>query len=262
MRSIEGISHLVIVTPDPAEAAADYARLLGIAPVAVRDGDGQTGRWIEAANVSVLLRTPRDGDTMGLAQLVFRVADLDRARDEAARCGAPSSEPVEMTWSGDAVQHCWREAPFAKATLHGLPVALANRATTGQGVGVALDHIVIRTPNAERAVALYGGRLGLDMRLDRANPAWNARLLFFRCGDLVVEVAHPLAAGVSDGSDTFGGLSWRVPDLAQCHAALARESVDVSELRPGRRPGSHVFSVRDHTAGVPTILLGVTPRAA
>ena len=42
-----------------------------------------------------------------------------------------------------------------------------------------LDHVVIRTPDPERATALYGARLDLDMRLDRSNPAWGARLLFF-----------------------------------------------------------------------------------
>ena len=31
----------------------------------------------------------------------------------------------------------------------------------------ALDHIVVATENPERAVTLYGGRLGLDLRLDR-----------------------------------------------------------------------------------------------
>src|SRR5258707_122227 len=72
-----------------------------------------------------------------------------------------------------------------------------------------LDHVVIRTPDPERATALYGARLDLDMRLDRANPAWGALLLFFRCGDLIVEVAHDLKAGVGDGPDRLWGLSWR-----------------------------------------------------
>ena len=125
----------------------------------------------------------------------------------------------------------------------------------------SLDHIVIRTQNPERAVALYGGRLGLDMRLDRSNPAWNARLMFFRCGDTVVEIAHMLSDGVSDGPDVFGGLSWRVPDIEAEHARLTAEGYELSPVRTGRRPGSKVCTVRNRTAGVPTILLGVTPRA-
>jgi catechol 2,3-dioxygenase-like lactoylglutathione lyase family enzyme len=120
----------------------------------------------------------------------------------------------------------------------------------------ALDHVVVRTPNPERAVAFYAGRLGLDLRLDRSNPEWGARLLFFRCGDLVVEVAHDLKKGVSDAPDHLWGLSWRVPDIAKANARLKSAGLDVSETRPGRRPGSHVFTVKNGTAGVPTIFIG------
>ena len=40
-------------------------------------------------------------------------------------------------------------------------------------------------------------------------------------------------------------------------ARLIGAGRDVSEARRGRRPGSHVCTLRDGTAGVPTILLGV-----
>ena len=53
----------------------------------------------------------------------------------------------------------------------------------------AMDHVVVATGDPERAAALYGARLGLDMRFDRSHPDWG-RLMFFRCGDLVVEVVH------------------------------------------------------------------------
>ncbi|TAJ23892.1 MAG: VOC family protein [Reyranella sp.] len=120
----------------------------------------------------------------------------------------------------------------------------------------ALDHVVVRTPNPERAIAFYAGRLGLDLRLDRSNPEWGARLLFFRCGDLVVEIAHDLKKGVSDAPDRLWGLSWRVPDIAKANARLKAAGLDISEARTGRRPGSHVFTVKNGTDGVPTIFIG------
>ena len=123
-----------------------------------------------------------------------------------------------------------------------------------------LDHVVIRSPNPERAVALYAGRLGLSLRLDRSEPAWGARLLFFRCGDLIVEVAHDLKAGIGDGPDRLWGLSWRVPDIAKAHARLRAAGVDVSDLRAGRRPHTRVFTAKSHTAGVPTLVIGADPR--
>ena len=114
----------------------------------------------------------------------------------------------------------------------------------------------MRTPNPERAIAFYAGRLGLDLRLDRSNPEWGSRLLFFRCGDLVVEIAHDLKKGVSDEPDHLWGLSWRASDIAKVNARLRSAGVDVSPVRTGRRPGTEVFSVNSHTEGVPTIVIG------
>jgi catechol 2,3-dioxygenase-like lactoylglutathione lyase family enzyme len=115
--------------------------------------------------------------------------------------------------------------------------------------------VVIRSPHPERAIALYAGRLGLSLRLDRTEPAWGARLIFFRCGDLIVEVVHDLEAGISDGPDRLWGLSWRVPAIAEAHARLRGAGVDGSISAPaGGR--ARVFTAKSHTAGVPTLLIG------
>ena len=137
----------------------------------------------------------------------------------------------------------------ATDSTHGVPVSLVERepqaaATAAASIGAGhdaavsgLDHVVIRTPNPERAVALYAGRLGLSLRLDRSEPSWGARLLFFRCGDLVIEVAHDLKAGVSDEPDKLWGLSWRVPDIARAHARVQgcrRRGLGYSHRAPPR----------------------------
>src|SRR6201999_383023 len=59
---------------------------------------------------------------------------------------------------------------------------------------VALDHVVVSTEDPERAAALYGARLGLDMALDRSHRDWG-QLMFFLCGDLIVEVGRRPGAG-------------------------------------------------------------------
>ena len=61
-------------------------------------------------------------------------------------------------------------------------------------------------------------------------------------------------------SDRLWGLSWRVPNADAARARLAAEGVDVSEVRPGRKPGTRVVSVKDGTCGVPTLL--IEPEAA
>ena len=156
---------------------------------------------------------------------------------------------------------------LAPAATHGVPISLVERqmqpapspTIAGEEAAItALDHVVIRSPNPERAIAFYAGRLGLDLRLDRSSPAWSSRLLFFRCGDLVVEIAHDLGKGVSDGPDELWGLSWRAADLGKVHARLTAAGVEVSDIRDGRRPGSQVFTVKSHTEGVPTIVIAAS----
>ncbi|PDH38042.1 MAG: glyoxalase, partial [Halieaceae bacterium MED-G26] len=45
-------------------------------------------------------------------------------------------------------------------------------------------------------------------------------------------------------------------DIQATHAELTERGFDVSEIRAGRRPGTHVCTVRDKTYGVPTLILG------
>lgn len=203
------------------------------------------------------LQTGNFGVTFGaaggaLSSMVFATRDLDEAARLLERRAVPSGRADDrLVLSRDAT--------------HGVPIALIERdrpptpspPTVDEAAAIpSLDHIVVRTPNPERAIALYAGRLGLDLRLDRSNPDWGARLLFFRCGDLVVEIAHDLKKGVSDGPDHLWGLSWRASDIARVNARLKSAGVDVSPVRTGRRPGTEVFSVNGHTEGVPTIVIG------
>ena len=135
-------------------------------------------------------------------------------------------------------------APHTAPLLTRAPAAVAG-----------LDHVVIRTQDPERAAALYGARLGLDMRLDRSNPAWGSRLMFFRCGDLIVEVSHRPGKPAAGAQDKLRGLCWRVADIDATHARLTADGVDVSEVRAGRKPGTRVMTVRNGTCGVPTLLV-------
>jgi len=223
-----------------AGSADAYETLLGRRAV---DGRLQTG------NVGLTFGAAGNG----LSSMVFAASDLDKAARLLERRAVPSER------QGDRLV-------LSRAATHGVPIELCEskeRAAPSPLAGSddaaaisALDHIVVRTANPERAIAFYAGRLGLDLRLDRSNPAWGSRLLFFRCGDLVVEIAHDLRKGVSDGPDHLWGLSWRTPDIAKANARLKAAGIDVSEPRDGRRPGSQVFTVKNHTEGVPTLVIG------
>jgi hypothetical protein len=117
--------------------------------------------------------------------------------------------------------------------------------------------VVVRTVNPEASIALYGAKLDLDLRLDRSNPAWGSRLLFFRCGDAVVEVGASLGAAVTDEPDRLGGFAWRAAEPEAAHARMAAAGLDVSELRKGRKAGTSVFTVRDAVGG-PNLIISAT----
>jgi catechol 2,3-dioxygenase-like lactoylglutathione lyase family enzyme len=228
---IEALDYLTL----PAAARSEYETLLGRLAV-----DGR----IRTHNVGVAFT---DGAT-GLASMTFATTDLDKAANLLERRAVTASrdgKTLALAGLGVAIRIAanTHEAPS--------PVVVEEAASVS-----ALDHVVVRSPNPDRAIAFYAGRLGLDLRLDRSNPAWGQRLLFFRCGDLVVEIAHDLKKGVSDAPDQLWGLSWRVPDVAKANARLKEAGLDVDPPRDGRRPGSQVFTVKSGTAGVPTLVIG------
>jgi hypothetical protein len=118
---------------------------------------------------------------------------------------------------------------------------------------------VVSTEDSERAAALYGARLGLDMALDRTHQDWG-QLMFFRCGDLIVEVVRRPVAGGDANHDKLWGLSWRVGDLDAARERLQASHIEVSDVRIGRKPGTRVMSIRSNTCGVQTLFLERTPR--
>jgi catechol 2,3-dioxygenase-like lactoylglutathione lyase family enzyme len=215
---------------DPADAARAYALVLGVAPVA---GDGAAARFqLRRGAVEIVPGEP------GLRAVTF-VAEADDT--------AP-----------------W---PAEPAAFHGLPVRIGAAAAaapeaTAPGTADGIDHVVVQTPDADRAIALWRDRLGLRLAFDRAFPERGLRLVFFRSGGVTLEFATPHPALPPGGEpDRLYGVSYRVVDLAAVRARLAGAGVDVSEVRPGHKVGTRVATVRSGTAGIPTLLLEEPARA-
>jgi catechol 2,3-dioxygenase-like lactoylglutathione lyase family enzyme len=256
------LDHVTLAVRDFGAATDGYRRLLGLEPD-LEVGGGARRAWFRFPNMALEVIAPSgegpagervqtwlDANGEGMWILAFAASDLDAAARLAERRGLKVSErtprAVLLDPSGLAgLQVLFFDGPAPPAKVAG-PVA-------------GLDHVVIRTPNADRAVANFGGRLGLDLRLDRSNESWGVRQLFFKAGDAVVEFGASLKVAASDGPDSFGGLAWRVPNPAAAQAAMAAAGFNVSEVRTGRKPGTHVFTVRDAPAGVPTLMLSAEP---
>lgn len=242
------LDHVAVSVPAASYDGAVSAFETVLGRVAERkDGHGAV---IQLANTALRIEANLGpGATAALSRLAFGCADPAGAEKVLGR----RAVPFERTQDGLAL---------SDAASHGVPILLKPLSSVVAAVPAdpasvaGLDHVVISTPNPERAVAFYAGRLGLDLRLDRSNPDWGSRLLFFVCGDLVVEVAHELKKGVSDGPDRLWGLSWRAADIERLHARMSGAGVAVSEIRKGRRPNTRVFTVKSHTEGVPTLVIG------
>ncbi len=272
---IEALDHVAVAVRDLDRAASAFGALLGRRADWREEAAGERHACFQLANMALDLVQPdgpgKGGERVraqleahgeGLWGLAFAVSDLAETRRVLARRGAPTGEPAALL-STDA----WSLAFIDPAATHGVTIALAERtrpverrATPADAVQ-ALDHVVINTENPERAVALYGARLGLDFRLDRTNLQWGSRLMFFRCGGAVVEIGARLGADTGDAPDRISGLAWRVADPEAAHARLAGAGFDVSEVRAGRKPGTKVFTVRAGVPGAPTLMLSATPQA-
>jgi catechol 2,3-dioxygenase-like lactoylglutathione lyase family enzyme len=279
---ISGLDHVVVLIEDIEAGAKAYELLLGRSPSWRSRSEGSEAVLFTLDNMTLELMAPagssstadriRDAIGMsgeGLASICFRVDDIakmHRRLDRVALKPEAVAE-VESRDLGSAATLHWKRTRastdltrgvrmFFLELAHERPRSAATSATPILG----LDHVVVSTEDSERAAALYGARLGLDMALDRSHQDWG-QLMFFRCGDLIVEVVKRPVAGSDQTHDKLWGLSFRVADIDATRLRLAAAGVDVSEVRAGRKPGTRVMSVRDGTCGVHTLLLERMARA-
>jgi catechol 2,3-dioxygenase-like lactoylglutathione lyase family enzyme len=279
---ITGLDHVVVLVGDGEAAAAAYQTLFARAPAWRNSGDGAERVLFTLDNMTLELMSPHgDGATAnrirtvlaeqgeGLASLCFRTGDIVKMHRRLDRLTL-KPEPVTEVESHDATTGAtlsWKRTRAATDATRGVRLFFLELAkerplsvrTTVASV-TAMDHVVIATADPERAAALYGARLGLDMALDRSHPDWG-RLMFFRCGDLIVEVVNRPGKDADTRRDRLWGLSWRVADIDATRARLVSSGVDVSDVRTGRKPGTRVLTVRSSTCGIPTLLVERTAKA-
>lgn len=275
---ILGIDHIGLQVRDLARTVAAYETIFGRRANWRGGASGWRHAWFQFDNAALDIVAP-EGDSEvanairadiekhgeGIWGIGFAVADMDAAVALFGRRGL-GFLPGHTTMTADDAgrERHWNITMMKRASGNGVALFLVEKAAEPWPVAATefgdasvgnLDHVVVHTSDAERAVALYGGRLGLDLRLDRSNEKWGARQLFFRTGGAVVEIGASLKPPAEPTKDRFGGLAWRVKDVAAAQARIAAAGIDVSEVRKGRKPGTAVCTVRAGTGGVPTLLL-------
>ena len=278
------IDHIVLAVSDLPKASADYALLLGRQPswqgVHPDYGTANTlfrldntyiellaaaGRGLGADAVSKML-----GQRLqGLGGVVFGTDDCESFLATARSRGLDVSEPVpghgtddisgarrswrNMFWSPDAARGI-----FSFCICHDGEATLLPAPITAAGPVSGVDHVVVTTQSSEAAKRFYGEQLGLRLALEQHVPDWGGTQLFFRSNAMSIEV---IASEKSAPRDALWGLALKTDNIEMTHSRLRDSGVGVSEIRPGRKEGTLVCTVKSHTLDVPTLLISHPDRA-
>ncbi len=272
---LSGLDHVTLVARDLDQACANYVNLLGRPPAwrGAHPGLGSEAAIFALANTAIEilapsasavesegLRTHLAAHGEGILSLTFRVGDAAQAHAELRARGVRVAPPEEGEAVGlDGARRTFRTLELSRRSTRGISVfgverpadvSLTEAAPVAPTVVEALDHVAIRTAQPEAAKDLYGSGLGIRLALDTTFGA--LRMLFFRTGGVTLEF-------VSDPSlqeeDAFYGLAFRVRDIEAAHARLSQAGFNLGAVRAGNKPGTHVFSVRDGSHGVRTLII-------
>jgi len=273
---LTALDHIVLLCPDIETASADYQTLLGAPPVWQSHSDSSATVVFALGNTALELMASA-GDTPGSARLreltsdgarlttlVYRSDGIEQDHHLLQRRGLQPTAISQgsSTDRKSSRQRHWQSFRIPDASIAGIktfviePQSPLTPPTLAEDAVSDLDHLVIQTPNPDRLVANYGARLGLRLALDRTATQWQTRMLFFRTGNCTIEGAHRLDQQHDpNGDDNIWGLTWAVPNIDGAHRRLNDAGVKTSEVREGRKPGSHVFTVRDSTQQIPTLFI-------
>lgn len=149
--------------------------------------------------------------------------------------------------------------PDGVREVDGLPTRAVDglSATPGEHPlgAVAVDHVVVRTPDPARTFAALQ-RVGMVLRRERT--AGELRVGFFRHGEAVVEVVGPLTPSPDAGPASLWGLTLVVTDLDAAGAWLGPLA---GTPRDAVQPGRRILTVaREAGHGVPLALMDLPDR--
>lgn len=221
---------IVLGVPELLPAVDQYQQLLGVPPFYCERPLQQPAAWWDLGNT---------------------VIELAQAAVESPRVqGIVFSSP-----EGTA-----DDSPVANAL--GIDLSLCDGAMTAdlrryhpeaRAAGLTVDHVVLRTADAQACIDLFTVALGIRLALDKSAPQWGGRMLFFRAGKMTLEI---IASDRDKSEGTyFWGLAYACPDVEQRVQALEACGVSVSAVREGRKPGTAVATVKSHCLQIPTLLI-------
>jgi hypothetical protein len=150
-----------------------------------------------------------------------------------------------------------RGIPQATVDVDGIPTG-SSAATACQpnqhANGVTrIDHVVLMTPDVRRTVGALSA-LGLDVRRERDADAFQQ--VFFRLGDVILEVVGPHESG--PGPASLWGLTFVVDDIDEAARFLGDR---IGRVKDAVQPGRRITTLRGREIGITPAVAFMTEHA-
>jgi catechol 2,3-dioxygenase-like lactoylglutathione lyase family enzyme len=277
---ITGLDRTTLLVRDLEAAVAAYRKVLAREPILLAADDGIESAIFPLDNTTLRLASPKGagarGDAArahldqageGLVELAFRVDDIGKSHRRLKRLSLSPDEISDAAERdrvpGEPFVH--KRTGISTTISNGLDISFRDASSRRSPAPkqdasiVGIDLIVVNTANAEHAMVLYGARLGLPLIFDRTNAQTGGRLLQFSCGDMVVEVVQR-GTDTEQRPDRLWGIGWSVTKAEDTRERLAKAGLNVSDVKDGAKPGTRVFTIRDGTCNVPTLVVQALSR--
>jgi len=290
---IDILDHISIAVRDLAATKRTYTRILGREPTweGEHPGLGSSNliyrlrntylEFVQATGEGMfadMIRKKLEDEGEGLMGLAFGTVNADACVRHLKAAGLNPTDPqAGGATDANGNERSWRNVMLAPEETGGLflfvieqedrlaiPLSPVSEGVNGRAAVDAIDHVVVNTPRPDDLIAFFEGQLGIRLALDHTIEKWGVRQLFFRIGNLTLEVVTPTAKDKQPEKDSpkkneLWGMAYRCPDLSQMQERLKASGVDVSDVRIGRKKGTLVATVKPETHGIPTLLIGQDP---
>lgn len=272
------IDHIIIAVANLTQATEDYSLLLGRNPSwqVSHPDQGTENTLFKLDNIYIeLLAASGKGMAADLINqileergqclggLVFATRRAESFIVRARDTGLAASDPIpghgvdkltgaERHWRNMFWDPSAARGIFSFCIEHDPASYLPEAAILGEGPISAVDHVVVKTQDADAAKRFYGDQLGIRLALEQHVAEWGGTQLFFRASSMSIEV---IASENASEQDELWGLAFETQNIASTHDRLVVAGCEVSEIREGRKPGTQVCTVKSHTLEVPTLLI-------
>jgi len=200
---------IVIAVPELDAAAEQYQRLFATPPFRGKSLQGRSiARWGLPNTVIELVQS-----AVGQSCVQGLVLSLPEA--EPQEQSVPNAMGLDVRTCGGHSTADFRQLP-----------------SEAQYAGLSVDHVVLRTSDAEACITLFSDELGVRLALD------------------VIESDKD-----DSGDNFFWGLAYQCSDLASVVSDFDARGIAASSIRDGRKPGTLVATLKSHDLGIPTLLI-------